>query len=294
MKILSIGSVAILWSLIVAPWVAAQDVEDDGAPAAPGPSQTQMIYPIDVASDSQGTLYIADRQLPGIWRFADGQLSVLFQAEKRYRTPLNAIRCLAVDQQDRLFAGCSTTTEIYRLDDGQPVALTKGAVSVPMNMISDGDSIVACDLKMRYLVQLPTSGGEISELAEVQGAKAVVKDGDAYLVLTGLPDAIVRVNPADGSVTPVVSGRPFDYPADMVALSDGTLIVSDSYGKCLWRVSGGVPEKWVTDDRFSNPVGLCLRNDQVIVVDSRANALFAISPDGSVEVLWQGQPIPES
>ena len=138
--------------LCVSGWagpLAAQDAK----PQAETPSEASpgILYPIDVAVDGDGVVYVADRQLPGIWTLKDGKSEVFFQAEKKFRTPLNAIRCLAVDAENRLFAGCSTTTEIFRFDEGKPVPLSGGNVSVPMNMIVDGDQVIVCDLKMRFL-----------------------------------------------------------------------------------------------------------------------------------------------
>lgn len=251
-----------------------------------------ILYPIDVAADSNGTIYVADRNLPGIWKIVEGKPEIYFQAEKKFRTPLNAIRCLAVDDQNRLYAGCSTTTEIYRFEDGKPVPLSDGKVSVPMNMMIDGDSVVVCDLKMRMLDVVPAAGGELKELAEIQGAKAVAKLGQQYLVLTGLENSILSVDPATGASAPWVKGRPFNFPADLVAIDSDTVVVSDSYENCLWKVVDGKATKWVEDERFSNPVGLCLQGDRVILVDSRANTVFSIDKDGTVEVVWQGTPTP--
>lgn len=269
-------------------------LQEQGSAAESGTDEpaTSILYPIDVAVDSQGAIYVADRNLPGIWKIVDGTPAIYFQAEKKFRTPLNAVRCLAVDQQDRLYAGCSTTTEVYRFDDGKPVPLSGGKVSVPMNMIVDGDQVVVCDLKMRMLDLLPVAGGDLKELAEIQGAKAVAKMGEQYMVLTGIENSLLAVDPDSGSQTPWVKGRPFNFPADVVAIDDQTLIVSDSYENCLWKVVDGEASKWVEDERFSNPVGLCVRGEQVILVDSRANAIFSIDKEGVVSVVWQGTPTP--
>lgn len=251
----------------------------------------QIAYPIDVAADSQGNIYVADRQLPGIWKITDGKPEIFFQAEKKFRTPLNAIRCLAVGNDDKLYAGCSTSTEVYRFDDGEPIALTGGQVSVPMNMIVDGDSVFVCDLKMRFLDQIPSGGGELKELAMIQACKAVAVSDEHLIVLTGLEDAIVQLSKDGKQRETLLGNRPFNFPADMLRLADGSLIVSDSYEKCLWKVVDGKSEKWVTDERFSNPTGICLSGEDIILADSRANAIFQIKPDKTVEVIFNGDPI---
>ena len=53
-----------------------------------------MQYPLAAAVGTDGTVYVADRNLPGVWKFADDRWSIYFRASKKFRTPLNAIRCL--------------------------------------------------------------------------------------------------------------------------------------------------------------------------------------------------------
>jgi len=258
-------------------------------------AEVTMQYPIDVAVDSKGIIYVADRNLPGIWKIVAGKAEVYFQADKKFRTPLNAVRCLAVDAQDRLLAGCSTTTEVYRFEDGKPNPLTGGKISVPMNLsVAQDGSIWVCDLKMRLLISISPIDGSVTEVAEIQAPKAVAMlSEDAMLVLTGVENPILSVVQAqEGQQKPeiknYVSGRPFNFPADMVILQDKTIVVSDSYDKCLWKVSAdGEASKWVTDDRFVNPVGLATANGTVFVADSRANAIFSVDSAGTVEVVFQ-------
>jgi hypothetical protein len=67
-------------------------------------------YLVAIAAGGNGTIFLADRQLPGIWKLTDGKLSILFAGSKKFRTPLNAVRCLAIDQNGKLLAGDSSTT----------------------------------------------------------------------------------------------------------------------------------------------------------------------------------------
>ena len=92
----------------------------------------EMQYPVGAAVAEDGTVYIADRDFHGIWKFAGGKLDKYFEGSAKFRTPLNAVRCLAIDHQGKLLAGDSATRKVYRFDDaGQPVPLTKGNIGVP-------------------------------------------------------------------------------------------------------------------------------------------------------------------
>lgn len=293
-------------ALLLLGWAAglATGVGDSVAQA----QASDMVYPLDVAVDSQGTLYVADRNLPGIWQIKEGRAEVFFQAESKFRTPLNAVRCVAVDAQGRVLAGCSTTTEIYRFEDGRPVPLTGGQISVPMNLTVDAQGdILVCDLKLRQVVRvLPEQ--QIKVLATIQAPKAVLSlSSEQLLVLTGVDRPLLKISSSGDPQKTITAGqnvqvfggdhspadvwvadRPFDFPADMVALADGTVVVSDSYSKCLWRVSpAGEVTKWVSDPRFVHPVGLATDGQQVFVADPRAKAVFRVQADGSVEVVHQ-------
>jgi sugar lactone lactonase YvrE len=285
-----------------------------GAALTVSAQESDLQYPIDIAVDSRGVLYVADRNLPGIWRIENGEAKIFFQAENKFRTPMNAIRCIGVDQEDRVIAGCSTTTEVYRFEDGKPVPLTGGQVSVPMNLaIGDAGEIVVCDLKLRQVVRIEPEQ-KVTVLATIQAAKAVLPDGaDRLLVLTGVDRPLLKIAASGDPAKTVASGddnvhvfggdyspaevfvpnRPFNFPADMIQLSNKDWIVSDSYDKCLWRVSPtGEVTKWVSDERFKLPVGLATDGQQVFVADPRANAIFSVQADGTVAVVHQSKNPP--
>ena len=87
----------------------------------------ELQYPVAVAAGkSSDAFYLGDRKLPGVWQVGEGKLGLFFQGSKKYRTPLNALRCLALDASGGLLAGDSATREVYRFDaDKKPQPLTR-------------------------------------------------------------------------------------------------------------------------------------------------------------------------
>ena len=58
--------------------------------ASAQPATAQMQYPLSAVAAESGTIYVADRNLPGVWKIEDNKLSRFFEGSKRYRTPLYA------------------------------------------------------------------------------------------------------------------------------------------------------------------------------------------------------------
>jgi len=248
----------------------------------------QMHYPLSAAVSESGTVYVADRNLPGVWKLEGNKLSAYFQGSKKYRTPLYAVRCLALDKTGSLLAGDSATREVYRFDkDGKPVPLTNGGIGVPMSVAvnSKGELLVA-DLELHRIWKVPAAGGKPEQMAEVQAPRGVCVDSeDSVWVVSHGKNQIVRVT-ASGKVETVVEGRPFLFPHNIVLGPDKTAFVTDGYSKAVWKIPpGGKPEKWVSGDPLVNPVGLTWNKDKLLVVDPRANALVEISPNGKVTKL---------
>ena len=95
-------------------------------------SAQEMEYPIAAAATEDGAIYVADIDVPAIWKIKDGKIEKYFEGSKKYRTPLNRVRSLAIDRDGKLLAGDSATREVYRFDDSaQPVPLTKGGIGIP-------------------------------------------------------------------------------------------------------------------------------------------------------------------
>jgi outer membrane protein assembly factor BamB len=247
-----------------------------------------VAYPLAVASAADGPVYLADRDLPGVWKIADGKLTLFFQASKKFRTPLNAVRCLAFDAEGKLLAGDSSTRDVYRFNDaGQPVPLTKGGIGIPMAIaVAKSGDLVVADLELHCLWKVPAAGGTAIKLKEVPAPRGVAIDSDerVWIVSHG-SDQVLRLN-QDGSIETIVKGRPFQFPHQIVVADDNTAFVTDGYAKTVWKiVAGAEPQKLCAGEPLVNPVGLARRGDRLLVADPRAKAVFQIDATGKIEPL---------
>ncbi|MGH7202534.1 MAG: NHL repeat-containing protein [Planctomycetaceae bacterium] len=247
----------------------------------------EMQYPLSAVATEDGTIYIADRNWPGVWKFADGKLEPFFQASKKFRTPLNAVRCVALDEQGRVLAGDSATREVYRFDEqGRPQPLTGGKIGIPMDIAVDSEGrIYVADLELHRIWRVPAEGGEPQEVALVAAPRGLAFDAEGrLLVVSHGENQVVRLSP-EGNIETVVEGRPFRFPHDLVA-TDGTLYIVDGYAKAVWKVeAGGEPSQWVSGGPLVNPTDVFFRDDALLIVDPRANAVFETAADGALKRL---------
>ena len=254
-----------------------------------------LVYPLDVSVTADAkTLYLVDRKLPGLWKAgADGKLAVFFQASKKFRTPLNAVRCIAADGKGGLLVGDSGTREVYRFSaDGKSTPLTKGGIGIAMGIaVNAKGTIFVSDLELQRIWTVPAAGGEPKEFAVLPAPRGMTfdKKGQLWVVSGGPRNQLVKIA-ADGKITPVVKDRTFVYPNDVAVSADGTAFVSDGYADCIWKVSAdGKTSKWVSGKPLDNPVGLDWQGTTLLVVDSRAKQLFSITPDAKLAPVSLGK-----
>lgn len=262
-----------------------------GLRAQPAESAAMLQYPLGAVRAEDGSTLIVDRKLPGVVKLADGKLTVYFQGEKTFRTPLNAPRCIALDRDGKVLVGDSATREVYRISEpGKATPLTGGGIGIPMSIAVDaqGDLFVA-DLELHQIFKVPASGGKPEKFAAIAAPRGLTFDADGnLLVLSTTEDQVFRVTP-DGRSTVVVAGRPFRFPHNIAATKDGAFFVTDGYGKCVWKiVDKAAPVKLVSGEPFSNPVGLSISGDTLLVTDSRANAVFECGLSGKLNRIASG------
>mgnify|MGYP001828644829 CR=1 FL=1 len=249
--------------------------------------QDAMQYPLSVAV-RDGVVFVADLNLPGIWKISDNGLEKFFEGSPKFRTPLNRVRCLAMDQDGKLLAGDSATREVYRFDDdGKPTPLTDGGIGIPMGIaVRENGEILVSDLELHSIWKVPTEGGKPERLATVSSPAGICLDNKDQLWVVSRGTVPLRRIATDGTVTDVIKSRTFDFPHDVVVDGGNNVFLTDGYGKAIWKIEEGkAPEKFAQGDPFMNPVGLIDDGDRFLVADSQAKQIFEVSKDGGIRPL---------
>ena len=252
-----------------------------------------MLYPLAAAVSEDGTIFVADRNLPGVWKYADNKWSIYFQGSKKFRTPLNAVRCLAIDHQGKLLAGDSSTREIYRFDEtNQPQPLTKGGVGIPMSLaVAKDGTIYAGDIEIQRIVKIPAAGGTPEIIAEVTAPRGMTIDEDGKLwVVSHGNDAVIRLSPDGKEREVIVEGRPFQFQHHIVLGKQGDAFVADGYAKTIWKVKKGEkPEAFIAGEPLKNPVGLALLKGELLIVDPHSKAVYRVTSERKLEPIVSSQ-----
>ncbi len=251
----------------------------------------ELKYPVSIAVATDGTAFIADREYHGIWKLANGKLEKYFEGSAKFRTPLNAVRCVAIDHQGKLLAGDSATREVYRFDDaGTPVPLTKGQIGTPVAIaVRKSGEILVADQELQRIWKVPSEGGDKVELAAVEGIVGLCLDQDDQLWVTSRGKVPLRRIAPDGTVEKILSERVMQFPQQIVLDDAKNAYVTDNYDKAIWKIPvGGAPVKLVAGDPLVNPVGLARVGDKLLVTDPHAKAIFQVDMDGKVTKVVPG------
>ena len=255
--------------------------------SSPGRAE-EMLYPLSVAVAGDDNVLVADRMLPGLLKLQAGKAEVFFQGKKTFRTPLNAVRAVAVASDGTVYAADSATRDVFKFVDGQPVPLTQGKIGIPVDIAFDpsGDLFVS-DLETQRIWRVPVAGGEPQEVAQLAAPRGLFVDGTGRLwaVAAAGEQPLVRIA-ADGSIEPVVKERVFEFPHDVVVADDGTAYVSDNYARAVWKVAAdGTATKWITGEPLKGPVGLAIRGGKLLIADPQAKAVWEADSEGKLTPL---------
>jgi len=251
------------------------------------PLTVDFRYPLDLAVTSDGTCYVADLRLPGVWKFANGKSSIHFQAERKFRTPLNAVRCLAIDPRGELLAGDSSTREIYRFNkNGKPTPLTGGRIGLPTSIAVDAEgTIFVADLEANAVWKIPDAGGQPIRVATIPAPRGLATTPDGgLLVISHGPNQLLEIS-KNGETKVILPGRPFRFPLAIVRDDKGILYVADAYAKTIWRIAPGAkPLPWLRGDPLDHPAGLAFHDNTLWIVDPRAASIWTSTAKGQLNL----------
>lgn len=246
------------------------------------------VYPIDVAANKAGAVFIADLKLPGIWKFEDGKLEIVHQASKKFRTPLNAIRCIRVNDEGVIFAGDSATRNVYQFDENwKATPVFKDGPGIPSDILFVDDDLYVADLETQRIWKSTSGSDKLEEAAVVSGIRGLAAGKDKSVIcITTIKDSVRTIN-GNNEITTTVKGRPFQFPHQAEVIDD-QVFVADNYAGAIWKfpVDGSkAPEKFVSGQPLKKPVGLGLHKDGLLVADPHAKQIFLVSKDGKIKAL---------
>jgi len=246
-------------------------------------------YPLAVVVDMQGAIFVADRKLPGIWKITDKRSETYFQGSKKFRTPLNAIRCLAIDQKGHLLAGDSSTREVYRFtDQGKPVPLTQGQIGIPMAMtVHKSGRIYVADLETHSIVTIPSTGGAPEVFQTGLAVRGLTFDQDDHLLVVAHgKDQLIAIA-LDRKQKVLLKDRAFQFPHHVIRDDQGALYLADGYAKKIWKVpakgANRQPDVFITHSEFKNPVGLYYHDKKFYVADPQAKTIFVFDKTATLK-----------
>lgn len=269
--------------------VMAQADKPAAATPAGGVPVELEVYPLDIVVDSQGTAYVADRNMHGVWQWKDGKLSVFQQGTNKFRTPLNAPRCVALDVDGNVLVGDTATREIYRVVAGQLQPITGGQIGIPMDLaVAPDGTIYVADVELRTLFRIPPGANRAEEVAKVN-PRGVFVDAEGMVWVVSQDAQQLLVIDGAGKIEVVVDRRVFEFPHQVVVNAQGEAFVTDGYKKGIWKVvRGSEPELLFAGPPLDNPVGIAFDHEgQVVIVDPRARKVFRLDAQNQPQVWFE-------
>ncbi len=264
----------VLFSYLVL-FVAAGSIADDSKPEPEKPAT--LHYPLNVVSDN-GTLYVVDLDLPGVWQVVDGKRELFVLGSKFLRKPLNRPRCVVLHPDGGILVGDSATREVYHIasQNAEPKPLCEGHLGIAMSLAVSPDkkTIYVGDAEKRAVFRLPMEGGKPALVARVN-ARGLAFDNDGNLWAVTPDDAAIhRIDVTANTSEPVITGRPYQYPNGLVWAGDHGY-VTDGYGKSIWKFTAdGKTEKWFEGEPLVGPVGIAIDEKSIFVADPKKLQVF--------------------
>lgn len=244
-------------------------------------------YPVDVAVDSKGVVFVADNLAHALFKLENRTLQVVAKGEGLPRTPLFGIRHIAPDKTDGVWiASDPATMKLYRIDDSGKVdaIADDNRFVTPWGVaVEPSGAILAVDRVTHRLRRVTADG--VEDVAEVQAPRTILFDKENAIVV--LTDRNLERVGADGQTTAILSSPPFEFPHDAVLHPDGNYYVSDGYARAIWRVTpAGEVTALVQGDPLQSPQGLAVDGKgDLLVADPHAKNIFQVTTKGEVKAL---------
>ena len=250
--------------------------------------------PLDIAISHDGSYYLADRKLPGIWRVKDGQTTTFYKGPTNPKAPMGMIRSLFVAADGKLFASDAATKDVYSVSpSGEIKPLARNSVGISNSISVVDHTVYVADIEQQKVWRFPTDGLGIAQqptlFADVPGCRSLYVDELGFIWVVSTIQPQLRKYTGDGKFDPVFENVVFEFPQQIYVTIEGTAYITDSAAKTVWRVErGSQPEKWLTDPHLQAPTRIVPQGDHFLISDAKANSVFRVSQDAHIELMING------